>query len=523
MVTKHEKVDALIIGAGAAGSVYAAMLAEAGKNVLVLEKGPPRKMTELYSSQIWARRLKWSTPHIFDDGENSIWHNLNSGQGYGGTAIHHFGIWPRMHPEDFKLQSLYGKGQDWPLEYDELRPLYDQVQEEVGMSGDAEKEIWRPPGTPYPLPPLLVSEQGERLAKGFAALGMHTSPVPAAILSRPYKGRPACIWDGWCDAGCPTGALANPLAVYFPRAIKAGAKLQAESHVTRILTDKKGGSVSGVEYIDAKGEVHIQLADTVILTAFTVQNSRILLNSANDAQPKGLANSSDLIGRYLMIHPAASVFGMFDDDIQNYLGVTGGTLLNQDRFEKTQHKEGFGSWQWEIAQALKPNDLLGIAMSRIDLFGNDFKKFMKKASKSLGSMAVVCEDQPMLENRIEMTDKKDKHGMPLARVVYKNSPDGRKLWEQATKESLEIFRQAGAKESWHTPPVGHHIMGGTIMGSDPAKSVANKYSQSHDLPNLFIGGPSLNPSTSCVNPTFTAHALAMKSANYLIKNWSAIT
>ena len=149
-MTTAEKYDVVIVGAGAASSVFAALLAEAGKSVLVLESGPARKLTDLYSSQIWARRLKWSTPHVLESGPNRIWFNVNAGRGFGGAAMHHYGIWPRYHVEDFKMKSTYGRALDWPMEYEELRPHYDEVQTDVGMSGDAELEIWRPPGAPGP-------------------------------------------------------------------------------------------------------------------------------------------------------------------------------------------------------------------------------------------------------------------------------------------------------------------------------------------------------------------------------------
>ncbi len=514
----HEKTDVVIVGSGAAGSVYAAVLAEAELDVLVLEKGPARELADLYSSQIWARRLKWGAPHVPEEGNDSIWYNFNAGHGYGGAAIHHYGVWPRYHPEDMITHSLYGKALDWPYEYNKLRPYYDKVQEEVGIAGDAKLEIWRPEGAPYPLPPVLVSNHGKVIAKGFNQLDMHTSPVPMAILTQPYKGRDACIWDGWCDAGCPTGALANPLVVYLPRAKAAGAQMRPDCHVYRVRTDASGKKALGVEYFDSQGQAHFQPANRVVLAAFTIENSRILLNSSSDKHPEGLGNSSGLLGKYLMSHPSVSIFGMFDEEMQNYLGATGGQLLNQDRFPKTDNGGAFGSRQWEVGLALKPNDLLGIAMSRPDLYGAKLDKFMLEGARGLGSMVGVCEEQPILENRIELSSDKDKFGIPLAKTVHSVGPDGRKLWQLAAQEGVAIFKAAGAKAAWHSPPGGQHIMGGTIMGNDPATSVTNAHAQLHDVPNIVIGGPGVFPTSSCVNSTFTAHAVAMKSAEYLVAN-----
>lgn len=522
-VKSPEKVDVVVIGSGAAGSVFAATLAEAGKKVLVLERGTDRKLSDLYSSQIWARRLKWGSPHVLEDGPDSIWYNFNAGHGFGGAAIHHYAVWPRYHPEDFKLKTLYGRGLDWPFPYDELRPFYDQIQTDVGVSGDAKQEVWRPEGAPYPLPPVKVSNHGKVIARGFEKLGMRTSPIPMAVLSQVYKGRPACIWDGWCDAGCPIGALANPLVEYLPRAQKAGARLQAHAQVTRILTNPAGTKAIGVEYVDAKGERIVQHADAVALCAFTVENARILLNSANPQHSRGLANSSGAVGRYLMCHPSVSIFGMFDEEMENHIGATGGQLLCQEAFPKQSDPGGgFGSRQWEIGLALKPNDLLGVAMARPDIYGKALDAFMKDGSRHMGSMVGVCEDEPQWDNRIDVATQKDKYGMPQAKVTYKVSDEGRKLWKTAAREGVEIFKAAGAREAWHSPPGGQHIMGGTVMGRDPATSVTNAQGQTHDVANLFIGGPGVFPTSSSVNSTFTAHAVALKSARYMVEHWESI-
>ena len=520
-----EPVDVAIVGAGAAGSVFAATLAESGKDVVILERGVDRKMTDLYSSQVWARRLKWASPHVVEDGGDSIWYNFNAGHGTGGASVHHYGVWPRYHEEDFLEKTLYGRALDWPFEYDVLRPYYDQVQADVGMSGDAEQEIWRPPGAPYEMPPVLVNNHGRVLARGFEALGMHTSPIPMAVLTAPYNGRPPCIWDGWCDAGCPTGALANPLAVYLPRAQAAGCRIQGNAHVTRVLTDNRGRRATGIEYYTPEGEQMIQPADAVVLCAFTVENPRILLNSRDRRNPDGLGNSSGTLGRYLMSHPAVMTFGMFEEDTQNYWGTTGGQLLCQDGFDKESPTNGaFGSHHWEIALATKPNDMLGVAMSRPDIFGDELHAFMEQGTRNLGAMVGVMEDEPVYENKVGLAeDDTDQFGMALARVTDTVSDNGLKLWEYVRDLGVSVMEAAGATAGWPGERAGQHIMGGTIMGNDPDSSVLNANGQSHDVPNLFVGGPSTFPTSSCVNSTFTAHAVALKSAQFMVDNWGSLS
>jgi choline dehydrogenase-like flavoprotein len=524
MTAPVEQVDAVIVGSGAAGSAFAARLAAGGKKVMILEAGPRRGNENLVSSAIWSRRLKWSGPPVLEDGANPVGHAFNAGYGIGGGALHHYGVWPRLHPEDFRLRSLHDRGLDWPFDYAELQPWYDRVQGESGIAGDAGQERWRPPGEAYPLPPVPVFPQGAVIRRGFEKRGLHTAPLPLAVNTRPFNGRAPCIWDGWCDAGCPIGALANPLSVDLPRATAHGAELRANATVRRVLTDASGGRASGVEYLDANGEARTVVADLVVLAAFAVQNPRLLLASATPRHPAGLANSSGLVGRFLMSHPGALIYGLFDEQTDCHLGATGGQLLSQDGYAKDTHARSgaFGSYQWMIAQAVKPNDLLGIATTRPDLFGAALDPFMQTAARHFATMTALVEDLPVADNQLRLDQRVDAFGVPLARVTHTTHPASKKLWATLLEEGKAIFEAAGAREVWTGPQAAMHIMGGTIMGKDPSSTVCNGYGQTHDLPNLVIAGPGVFPTSGGVNPTFTVHALVARSASYLLENWNAV-
>jgi len=516
-----DRADVVVVGSGAAGSAMAAKLSAGGKQVVILEGGPDRTPQTLISSQIWARRLKWGGGPVLESGDNPVGHVFNAGWGVGGSAMHHYAVWPRLHEEDFDAHSRFGEGIDWPIGYDDLRPWYDSIQSEVGIAGDSTRETWRPPGEPYPMPGVPVYPQGELIAAGFERLGMGTAPLPLAVTSTSYRGRPACLWDGWCDAGCPIGALANPLTVHLPVAHENGAVLQAESPVTRVLTNASGEYATGVEYAEPSGEKRQLMADVVVLATFAVQNPRLLLASATDRHPNGLANSSGLVGKYIMSHPAGLVYGLFDEETRCHMGATGGQFVNQDGYAKDTHAEAgaFGSYQWMIAQAVKPNDLLGIAMTRPDLIGQDLDRFMRHAVKHFATMTAVVEDLPVAENAVTLADRVDGHGVPLAMVRHTTHARSKALWSAVLDEGRRVFESAGAREVWTGPQAAMHILGGTIMGDDAATSVTNSFGRCHDIGNLVIAGPGLFPTSAGVNPTYTIHALTARSAAHLLDNW----
>ncbi|MBR0725493.1 GMC family oxidoreductase [Bradyrhizobium manausense] len=513
----------LIVGGGAAALLMAAKLGAAGKRVVVLEQGPDFTLNDLISSQIWARRLKWGGTPMLLEGRHPVGFAYNAGWGVGGAALHQFGNWPRLHPEDFRMKSLHGRGADWPIDYAELRPYYDRIQEEVGLAGDALAETWRPEGAPYPMPPTRIFKHAELMAEGFHKIGIRTAPMPVAINTVERDGRAACIYDGWCEAGCPIGALANPQVTYLPVAIKAGVEIRSGCYVTRVLLDPRQQRAVGVEYYDSEGTRHEQPAKLVVLAAFVVENPRILFNSATEKHPAGLGNPNGLLGRAIMTHAGANVWAMFDEDVENHLGLSAALLMSQDGYGKESRSGAFGSYTWTIGIAQKPNDVLGFANARGALFGAALHEFMRKAARGVGKVQAVCEEIPTPENRVLLSDQKDRFGLPRARVIHNFEENAVKLFEFARDEGIRALRQTRAVDVWAGPtPNISHVAGGTPMGRDAASSITDSYGRMHTFPNLFVAGAGLFTTEGAVHPTFTVHALALRSVEHIIDRWGGL-
>ena len=187
------------------------------------------------------------------EGKNPFAYVNQAGWGVGGAALHYFANFPRYLPTDYKMKSEHNRGHDWPISYDDVAPYYDKVAADVGVSGDAKtEEKWRPAGEAYPMPPMKTFRNGDIWTKPLEAAGIPMVPAPVGMNSVEFKGRPACLYDGWCHVGCPIGALANPQVTYLGDARKAGAELRAFSTVTRVLTNQGGTRATGVEYYDDK-------------------------------------------------------------------------------------------------------------------------------------------------------------------------------------------------------------------------------------------------------------------------------
>jgi choline dehydrogenase-like flavoprotein len=520
----NEKVDVVVVGSGASGSVFAAVLAKAGKKVVVLDNGPGWRRTDLISSDIWGRRLKPAGGPILLGGKHPFAYANQASYAVGGAALHYFAQFPRYLPTDFKMKSEHNRGHDWPISYEDVAPFYDKVADDVGVSGDAKaEEKWRPPGRPYPMPPMKIFPAGQVWLKGAEANGIHLIPMANGMNSVPYKDRVACIYDGWCHVGCPIGALANPIVTYLGDAVKAHAQVRAFSNVTRVLTNAEGTRAVGVEYHDdVRKEMQVQEASVVVLAAWSAQNPRILLNSATDKHRKGLANKNELVGKFMMTHHIAGTWALFDEDITPHMGTVGAQFMSYDRYAKTSYPNAFGSSFIAVGTSHKTNDY---AQARGDLFGPEFAAYMKRAARGLTHLTIFGEDLPNAENRIELISDKDEYGLPMARLIHSFDDDAVALWNANFEQGVKIGKATDAKEVW--PGKGPviptaHLHGGAIMGKDSSDSVTDSFGQTHEIPNLWMAGPCIFPTEGASNPTYTIFAVALRGAEHLAEHWGSV-
>src|SRR6476660_7672619 len=315
-----EEVDFVIIGSGAAGGILAKELSGHGYRVVVLEQGPYLTEKDFVHDEIKVLNQDLLTnhpelqPNTFrktPDEKAKPQRALVYGRLVGGTSVHFTANFWRFHEIDFTEHTRFGPAAgaamaDWPITYADLEPYYTKVEWEIGVSGLAGASPFDPPRTrPYPMPPLPVKSSGVLFERGARKLGWHPVPAPMAINSQPYRGRPACVHCGFCHGfACEVRAKASTLTTVIPEAEATGrCEVRPESYVFRIETNAQGRA-TGVAYFDRDRRERFQRAKAVVVCANGAETPRLLLMSSNARFPKGLANSSGLVGKYLMFNYA---------------------------------------------------------------------------------------------------------------------------------------------------------------------------------------------------------------------------
>jgi choline dehydrogenase-like flavoprotein len=438
--------------------------------------------------------------------------------GVGGSTVMWSAHAPRFHPSDFRVRSLDGVADDWPLTYEELVPYYDLNDRISGVSGLAGDPA-NPPRSARQTPPVPLGPGGERLADAFERLGWHWWPCDGHVITRPYAGRPACNNCGPCELGCPRGSKGSADVTYWPLALNAGARLLTRATVTEVTLDP-AGRATGAAYVDESGVARHVRARSVVVAANGIGTPRLLLASTSALHPAGLANRSGLVGRNLMLHPIAAVTGVFDAPLRSFAGPDAFALFSQEFYETDEARGFVRGYTMQVTRGQGPL-VTALGGYTLDVpWGRDHHARFEAFFGRVVTIAVCCEDLPRPENRVELSDTlADTAGVPGARMIYAPDENSRRMIEHGLARARDVLREAGAVELHERdvlPQAGFHLMGTARMGDDPERSVTDRYGRAHDVPNLFIADSSVFVTAAGVNPCPTIQALALRCADRIV-------
>jgi choline dehydrogenase-like flavoprotein len=532
-----EQVDFAIVGSGAAGGVIARELARGGFSVVLLEQGPRLTPANFEHDELKYWYLGGITndpvrnPQTFrsdaaQPAEQALTRpTLWYARTVGGSSVHYTANYWRFHELDFNERSLLGAiagtgFEDWPIGYAELEPYYTKVDWEIGVSGLAGASPFEPPRTKgYPMPPLPVKSSGVLFERGARKLGLHPFPSPMVINSVPYRGRPACVHCGFCHGfACEVMAKASTLTTMIPEAEASGrCEVRPDSYVVRIETDKRGRA-SGVAYFDAQKREHVQRSRAVVVCANGAETPRLLLMSANAQFPQGLANSSGLVGKYLMFNYASRTSGVFEHELNEFKSVQVSRIVHD--FYASDPKRGFyGGGGLDARIGPQPAVWAQRLADHGPAWGSAYKARLAEFPRSM-LVAGHGTSLPVQTNCVTLDPQlKDHWGMPAICVTYKDHPDDLANARFLQGHAAAILEAAGAlrvdKAPITTQNFSVHLLGTCRMGNDPARSVVDRYHRAHDVPNLFLCDGSSLVTSGRGQPTMTIQALAFRAADHI--------
>jgi len=524
--------DVCVVGSGPAGALVADRLASAGHDVTVLEAGPR------FDGDRTARMERFIRPGddrpVWDvGGERDAYttggrgYPLNAARvkGVGGSTLHWQGMVMRLHESDFRRRSRDGYGADWPIGYDDLRPYYAAAERALGVAGAADNPFAPPREEPFPMPAFPPSYSDSLFAPACERLGLTTHSVPNARNSESRDGASACVGYGTCRPVCPSGAKYTAER-HVDSAAAAGATLVTEAPVQRLETDERGQRVTRAVYVH-EGAERTLTADRFVLAAGGVETPRLLLLSANDHHPDGLANGSGLVGRYFTEHLFAGAGGRLGEPTrQNHVGfnTTECHGFYDDPGRGTEGTAGgipasdadLAPMKLELLNYAGPSPV-GVALES-EQWGDALLERIRGAYGDHVAMGALVEQTPRPENRVTLDPEvTDDHGNPVPRVEWSLDERTRRTIERANEIQHAVLEELGADVQWTVGPdtsgPAYHHMGTTRMSRDPSAGVVDADCRCHGLDNCWIASSSVFPTGGAMNPTLTIAALALRVAD----------
>ncbi len=532
-IAKKKIYDVCVIGSGAAGGFMVKELTAAGADTILIEAGGRGRLEDLYIHD-WPYDLPKRGFGLFkqaslygDNIRNAIEYRgdrigVDRIRTLGGRTFHWNAVCLRFSADDFRERSLNGIEEDWPISYEELAPFYSHVEREMHVFGTREGLEVLPDGDfVAESPRLRCSETIAR--KKLLRIGIKLIPVRKAVLLKGQRGRGACHYCGHCMDVCDVRAVWSSDITVIPEAMATGKlTLRLNAPARKILVDKDG-LVSGVSIIDrVTGKEEEINARIIVVCCAAIESPRLLLNSASEKYPNGLANSNDLVGRYLSGHITAGATAYLKEllgrDTFTGDGATDHAYI--PRFNHTRGKRDYaGGWgmQMNYVTWRWPHHAKSVAG-----FGSDYKRRVRELQPAMFQIGAWGKVEHRAENRVTVDPKKvDKFGVPIPIVQFKWGENDLRLFKDMRESVMEVIETCGAEmvinRDENPGGFASHEVGTCRMGSNAKTSVVNAHCQSHEIKNLFVVDGSCFTTFSEKNPTLTIAALAVRSARYIVE------